>query len=383
MEPDDNIQQYQYLASKWLDKTITEEELQAFDSWYNSDLQKEVELSSSFAASEEQLEGRILEKIIQKIDRSREVVLWPRIAIAMSFLIFLSIAFFMFQHRDAAQDQDIATSVDNRILSGRTGATLTLADGRRISLEAERTGELAFENGIRITKTADGQLQYEVENNQQLGKGVNILSTSIGETYMVTLPDKSKVWLNAASSIEFETGFNDPEVRLVKLKGEAYFEVSKNGKRPFIVSSDKQQVVVLGTHFNINAYPDQPYAETTLAEGSVKVTDLATKAFKILKPSEQSRVSKSVIDVKTVNVDEMLAWKNGEFALGSQNFETILRNIERWYNVQFDYTGIPINDITLDGWISRSSELADVLHKIEKGTNIRFKIRGRRIIISR
>ncbi|MNX81661.1 hypothetical protein D3C86_1133560 [compost metagenome] len=139
----------------------------------------------------------------------------------------------------------------------------------------------------------------------------------------------------------------------------------------------------MGTHFNINTYAGHPYTETTLVEGSVKVTDLATKAFKILKPSEQSRISKGNIEVKKVDVAEMLAWKSGEFALGSEDFETTLQNIERWYNVQFDHEGIPLKDITLDGWISRSSDLTEVLHKIEKGTNIRFEIKGRRIIISR
>ncbi|MCS4226966.1 FecR family protein [Sphingobacterium sp. BIGb0165] len=383
MEPDDNVQKYQYLASKWLDKTITDEEIEAFNLWYTSDLQKEVELSESFAASEEQLEARLLSRINQKINRPKEIVLWPRIAIAMSFLILLSIAFYFYQYRTTMQDQYVAKSMDKRILPGQSGATLTLADGRQISLSANKTGELANENGVRITKTADGQLRYEIERDHSQGKGVNILSTSTGETYMISLPDKSKVWLNAASSIEFATGFNDPKVRLVKLKGEAYFEVSKDRKRPFIVSSAKQQVVVLGTHFNISTYPDHAYTETTLAEGSVKVTDLETKAFRVLKPSEQSRISKGNIEVKTVDVAEMLAWKSGEFALGSENFETTLRDIERWYNVQFDYEGISVKDITLDGWISRSSELADVLHKIEKGTNIRFEIKGRRIMIRR
>ncbi|MNI03894.1 fec operon regulator FecR [compost metagenome] len=383
MELDDNIQKYQYLASKWLDKTITEEELQAFNSWYNSDLGKEVELSDSSVVSEEQLEQRILRNINQKINRPREIALWPRIAVAMFFLILLSIAFYIYQYDKTVQDRYVTTSMTKHVAPGQSGATLILADGRQISLPGKETGALALENGVRISKTADGQLHYEIENDQHQVQGVNILSTSTGETYVVTLPDKSKVWLNAATTIEFAAGFNDPNVRLVKLKGEAYFEVSKDRKRPFIVSSDKQQVVVLGTHFNINTYAGHPYTETTLVEGSVKVTDLATKAFKILKPSEQSRISKGNIEVKKVDVAEMLAWKSGEFALGSEDFETTLQNIERWYNVQFDHEGIPLKDITLDGWISRSSDLTEVLHKTEKGTNIRFEIKGRRIIISR
>ncbi|MCD0486832.1 FecR domain-containing protein [Pedobacter sp. MC2016-14] len=277
----------------------------------------------------------------------------------------------------------------NDIDAGKNGATLTLADGRKIRLSDAVTGKLATEAGVSIVKTREGQLQYSVLLNQQ-GKEkatFNTLSTARGEMYQVVLPDGSKVWLNASSSLKYPSSFTSVKERRVELVGEAYFEISKvfrKGQKerlPFMVVTKGQSVEVLGTHFNINSYADEPNTKTTLLEGSIRVNPSDV----ILKPGEQAVVSKTgAVKVGLTDLEGVMAWKNGDFIFSpGDDLKSAMRKIARWYDVEVIYDASAPLGMEPRGWISRKNKLSAVLSRIESTGKVHFKIEGRRVTVMR
>ena len=268
------------------------------------------------------------------------------------------------------------------VAPGKNKAILTLADGKKISLSDAVTGDIAKEAGFSITKTADGQLVYNIAEAENANDTrLNTISTPNGGEWQIRLPDGSTVWLNAASSIQYSLNIGTAKSRLVKLDGEAYFEVSKNKAHPFIVETAKQAVEVLGTHFNINSYLDEKVTRTTLLEGSVRVSHNDTKESEILKPGEQSLVTPSGIDIKTVDVDEAIAWKNGYFMFNNEKQESVLRKIARWYNVEIEYADPAAKEVMYYGTVSRFEKISKVLRKFEQTGEVRFDIKGNKVIV--
>jgi transmembrane sensor len=273
------------------------------------------------------------------------------------------------------------------VTAGRsTNALLILSDGRKIVLNDLSAGEVLNQSGIRIVKAEDGQLVYSVA--EQAGKSniqnsaieYNTITTPKGSQYQVNLPDGSKVWLNAMSSLKFPTKFQGSE-RAVELTGEAYFEISAfysgNVKLPFKVKSisgkdRSQEVEVLGTHFNIDAYPDVSSTRTTLLEGSVKVTNLNSKDVNILTPGQQAILDGSRSTVSTANIEDAMAWKNGNFMFNNLELADIMKELERWYDVKVDYSNIPAT--RYHGFISKKVSLSQVLEMLELTGNVKFKI---------
>ncbi|WP_245723931.1 FecR family protein [Pedobacter steynii] len=308
--------------------------------------------------------------------------LWPRIAAATAALVAIAFCIWFYTSPDPDHTPELV-SVSEDIAPGKQGATLTLANGKKIRLSDAANGQIAKETGISVTKTADGQLVYEVkETNDNLNQ-INTLSTAKGETYILTLPDKSKVWLNAASSLTYSAGLMERghSARLVKLEGEAYFEVAKDKTHPFVVESKGQRVEVLGTHFNVNAYADEPIIATTLLEGSVKVTDGINK--QIIKPGEQALNNSGKIKVEEVNIESITDWKNGELYLNHINFKVAMRKIARWYDVEIIYNASVPDDMEIGGWVSRNEKLSSVLKSIESAGLVKFKIEGKKIYINK
>lgn len=380
--PEDK-EKYQQLASKWLDKTITEEELQVFNAWYESDPDGIIEISESFAQTEGQLAERMLKGINSRIHKTRVYSLWTRISVAASVLLLLGASFYVYRYSTTEKQHSRQVVSQDSIAPGKSGATLTLANGRKIRLSDAAVGELVTEYGTRISKTADGGLLYDEESAGKSSTAQNTLSTAKGEMYMMTLPDRTKVWLNSGSALTFSPTFNEQNSRSVTLTGEAYFEVAKDKRRPFVVNTAKQKVTVLGTHFNISSYADEKEVKTTLIEGAVKVHNLQSGTVLLLKPDQQAIVNGENLYMQQVDVNEIIAWKNGDFVFGTESFEASMRKIERWYDVEFVYKESDIKDIRLDGWIARSSRLSDVLHKIELAGNIKFEIKERRILLTK
>ncbi|SMC58315.1 FecR family protein [Pedobacter nyackensis] len=297
-----------------------------------------------------------------------------------------------FYFNEGAQKSSNELQYANDVPPGGNEAILTLADGSKISLTDVGKGELLNTRGVRIVKTDDGQLVYTVDPTVTV-KGTalsyNTITTPRGGQYQVNLPDGTKVWLNAASSIKFPTTFTNLKERKVELSGEAYFEVAKNKQQPFKVLSlanayDRaQETEVLGTHFNINAYEDEIETKTTLLEGSVRVATPENRNKKydvILSPGQQAVLSNNAFKISTVDTEEIIAWKNGNFVFANEGIESIMRKIARWYNVEVIYQG-KITDNNFVGTVPRFGNISEALTILELTNTVHFKIEGRRVTV--
>lgn len=267
------------------------------------------------------------------------------------------------------------------VLPGSNKATLVLSDGQQVELNNLQLGNIAEDGGAIIKKSADGQLAYVTAANSKL-KGLNTVKTPKGGQYQVILPDGSKVWLNAASSITYPAVFGATE-RRVTLTGEGYFEITtviKNSKKvPFIVESGKQKIEVLGTRFNVNAYDDETGIRTTLIEGKVKV--VTENETVILKPSQEFNLRSEGISTKKVDVEPAIDWKNGDFIFADEDIKSIMRKVSRWYNIELVYdSDIPSEN--LSGQISRNRNLSEVLRMLELSGDTKFKIENGAVHIS-
>lgn len=318
------------------------------------------------------------EFIISQPQHKKIFRLWPRIAAAASVILCLGIGAYFYLHSSPNTNQ-ITRNQKQDVAPGGNRAYLTLANGKRITLTDARNGMLAKQAGVTITKTANGQVEYSISHNNHNSGATdeyNTIETPKGGEYEVKLPDGTDVWLNAASSLKYPASFAAHKERKVELHGEAYFEVAKDKSHPFIVSTAKQEVKVLGTHFNINSYTDEPSTKTTLLEGSVQLNGTT-----ILKPGEQASLSTSgAIDVTEVNVNKAIAWKNGKFVFTSESIESIMRKLARWYNVEVVYED-DFTDQPFTGSISRSDNISKILDKITFTQAVHFKIEGRRITV--
>ncbi|MBB6237068.1 ferric-dicitrate binding protein FerR (iron transport regulator) [Pedobacter sp. AK013] len=299
---------------------------------------------------------------------------WIGIAAALAIIIFGASLFYLKRSTDLASLADTNT----HITPGSTGATLKLANGKTIKLSDAVNGELASEAGVTITKTKNGLLIYEIKGTT-LPDQINTLSTNNGETYQVRLPDGSLVWLNAASSLSYNTALVHSGKRSVNLVGEAYFEIAKDKKHPFIVKTGTQEVEVLGTHFNVNAYADESTTKTTLLEGSVKIKNKTDQ--KIIVPGEQATVNKDNISVDKVNTEYAIAWKNGVFRFTDKTLEAGMLEVARWYNVQVIYKRPELKNELLGGRISKYANINQVLKKMELAKAFKFTVKGREIIV--
>jgi len=308
--------------------------------------------------------------------------LWYSAAAAAAVLLVASGLYLFSGYNDHSRQDSIAKNTSetniNDILPGKQTATLTLANGKKIDLDEAAQGEIAEQNGVLISKTSGGGLIYAAKKLKTNTTEFNTLSTVKGQQYQVVLPDGSKVWLNAASSITYPANFTNLKNRMVQLRGEAYFEVAKDKSHPFIVKTEKQHVEVLGTHFNVNSYDDEKSTTTTLLEGSVKV--FSGKGEKVLLPGQQSSLAKNSMLISKADVNETVAWKNGDFIFNNEEFSNILRQLSRWYNVEIVDSGHHEN-LHLSGTISRSKNISTVLRALEVTGKVKFKIEEKTVVV--
>jgi len=313
------------------------------------------------------------------VQRSSVRNLWIRVATIAAAISAIVIGIFIFKY---VYKRDVYTSVAyaRDIKPGRVGATLTLENGKKIKLADAGNGEIAKQAGISVFKTLNGQLVYEVKKVTAHANSLNTLTTARGETYQVILPDKSKVWLNAASSLTYYSNLNDHGKRRVKLDGEAYFEVAKDIKHPFIVESRRQQVEVLGTHFNIDGYDSNEQTKTTLLQGSVKVSGKG--GTNIIKPGQQAILSEHNIQVTEVEPEDAIAWKNGYFMFDKETLEVVMQKISRWYDVQVIFEDPSLKNRVFLGTISKYENISKVLNMLGRTEVAAFKIEGKTIRIT-
>jgi hypothetical protein len=272
------------------------------------------------------------------------------------------------------------------ILPGSNKAILTLSNGSKIALNDARQGKIANQRNVAI-KIENGHVLYQIEGTDfkveqpDFSKAVvmNTLATPRGGQYEVVLPDGTRVWLNSATSLTYPVMFPGKE-RRVELTGEAYFEVAKNAASPFFVKTSSQTVEVLGTHFNINSYPDEKSVKTTLLEGSVKVTGSENGRVVKLSPLQQAvNVSGNLKVIDDADIEEALAWKNGKFLFRNTDLQTVMRQLSRWYNVDVEYQGT-VATKHYRGRISRNVPVSQVF-EILKTSGVNFIINGRTIIV--
>lgn len=390
----EELQQIINILNKINAESVTSEEQSFFDHWLeNTPADEYYQILDAYAA---ELNGShitrsadpvLLNKIQQRlVGHEHTVKILPlkkylRFSlVAASLLIFISTGYLIFSHRTA--QQLTANRQKNDVAPGGNNAVLTLANGTKIVLNSASSGRIAQQGHSDVNKIQDGVLVYDASKqtdradtaDMQLAK--NTITTPKGGQYQVVLPDGSKVWLNSVSSLTFPASFTGKE-RNVKLTGEAYFEVAKNKEKPFIVDASGTQVKVLGTHFNIMAYQDESSVNATLLEGSVKVTH-GSKS-KIIVPGQMARVTDN-IEISSVNINHIVAWKNGKFAFSGEKIESIMRKISRWYNVDIVYSG-SVTRQTFIGSVSKYKNVSEVLKVLELTDLVHFKVEGRRITV--
>lgn len=385
MKPKVNQNDLNKMIKRYVAGTATAEEILFIEAYYKH-LDKEANILDQLKEEELETLGevgfqRVLANIKQPTKNIKSIPFYKYIAAVVVFIAFISGFLYFSKDRVITQNTLLVKKQKIDVLPGVDKAILTLSDGSKIVLDDAKNEKIVEKAGLVISKTTDGQLLYKVSSTLPKSATIayNTIATSKGNQYQVLLPDGTKVWLNAASSLKYPEVFTGNE-RKVILSGEAYFEVAKNKDMPFRVHSRNQDVQVLGTHFNINSYSDDQSIKTTLLEGAIKVSN--ANFSKILKPGEQSLVENNGLGninvIKNIDVDGEIAWKKGLFSFNNVALKTILIQLERWYDIKIDYQSIP--DKRYNGMVPRKSNLSEVLNMLELTGNISFKIEeGRRL----
>ncbi|WP_285008566.1 FecR family protein [Pedobacter faecalis] len=395
-------QELDSLIDKVHSGTANDEELGLYNHYMNR-----IALGSSTAfevdtwnTAELGAENEVKQELYDRIEKirlvriSRQLRLWPRFAIiAAAAVAAIIIGVWFFNYRQPDDRKDTSNIAKNDIVPGKHGATITLANGKVITLSEAKSGVviggvegLVYNDKTAVISGEDGEiLKKGLDKGSSASTGMTAV-TQRGQTYQFTLPDGTRVWLNADSKISFPSSFSDLAHREVQLSGEAYFEVFKNKQQPFVVVTKNlgdvpgQRVEVLGTHFNINSYADEGNVKTTLLEGSVRVSAETGALAAVLKPSEQALNTGSTLKVKEVDANSILDWKNGEFAFNDEPLSHIMRKLERWYNVKVVYKDAdPMR--TYGGSISRFEHISKVLEKLELTGTVKFAIEGNTVYV--
>ncbi len=374
------------LLDKYLEGKANPQERAILESWYlaYSKQNSDIEVPTQLAQKDMEVLGEFLNgyTTISMPDKPVMVVsLWKRIYIVAASLVFIATGTWIF---NTYLDKD-QYKVVNDVNPGKQGAMLTLANGKRIKIDASGIGSLAKEDGVTIVKSANGELTYLLEETVNGASDKrNTLSTFNGETFKIRLPDGSVIWLNAASSLTFPVSFQNAVNRRVELKGEAYFEIAKDKKKPFIVLSNNQIVEVLGTHFNINSYDDDKIDRITLIEGSVKLSSRLSKGKEyILKPRQQAIIEAGNVTLATIDVAEVDAWRQGLFMFNDEELESILLKISRWYNIDIIYQDENLKKISFWGIVTKHDKLSTVLKMLEKTKTVKFEIRENQLLVKK
>lgn len=297
----------------------------------------------------------------------KSVIIWTS---AAAVLLFISISLLFYRYYQSRESiHETVNMVTADIDPGKDQATLTFDDGQVIDLE-----------GKTVKSDANGVTYLDGKAVSASNMRFATLTTPRKGQYKAELSDGTTVWLNAESKLKYPTKFTGTE-RLVELEGEGYFEVTHNASRPFIVQSKGQRVKVLGTKFNINSYTNEEYTRTTLISGSVELRNLQNELLVRLKPGEQGRLVLRGIDVKKVDAESFIGWTENEFQFKGAQLAEVLRQLERWYDIDVDYKNVPNTKVYAT--ISRDKKLTSVLYALGEITDLNFKMSGRRIEIKK
>lgn len=384
-------EEFLVIVDKYLGGTATDQEEQLLINYHNSFQQvadwDEAELGKMYV-----MEEKLLQRLREAISKNKQapvakIIFWRkyiRVAVAAVLFIGCGIIYLWSSHSSekklALSSKAASNKQINDLPPGGNKAILTLGNGTAIILDSVQNGSLGHQGNASVLKPASGQLVYKDANAGTNEIVYNTVSTPKGGQYQIILPDGTKVWLNAASSLHFPTAFTGRE-RKVEITGEVYFEVAKNKDLPFRIKAHDAEITVMGTHFNVNAYDDEAAIKTTLLEGSVKISNRNNS--NMLQPGQQAIVDNSngnMYMLDDADVEEAVAWKNGRFQFNKADIPSVMRQIARWYNVEISYEGnIPTDHFT--GKIPRNANASSVL-KILSMSDEHFRIEDKKIIVT-
>ncbi|GAA4780092.1 DUF4974 domain-containing protein [Olivibacter ginsenosidimutans] len=374
------------LARKWLNGTITDAEKKEFSDWYNAQEHHSADIPPHLARSEEEHEQKLLSNIRQRTKKNTPVRMrFMNMTAAACLLLAIGFScFFLLHSKNNPPVKSLAgKSNTHDLLPGKDQALLILPSGKEIALNPSNKQHFSVNEGIETTLDDDGQVTFTLSDlpESTKGTGKHTVQTPAGGQYKVVLPDGTKVWLNAASSLSFFP--NAQQERQVYLKGEAFFEVSrKKPGTPFIVQTEQQEIQVLGTQFNVNAYANEPVEKTTLVSGRVRVNEKSHGNGKELQPGEQAILNSAAQqEMKTirVNLEEFTAWKDGYFYFHNSDLDGIMRQLARWYNIEIRYKRADIQD-KFTGKIPRSVKLSAVLNAL-RTTGVTTRLEGNVLMV--
>lgn len=361
------------LITRIADGEATDEEIYRYNAWCNS-----LQVAGEPIPDLKEIEARMLTHVNEQIDSNHtsRLKVMARLVAAASVIICMGIGgYYLLRYKQPAPQ--VVQLQTNDIAPGGNKAILTLSGGKIIVLNDAKVGQLASQGSAAITKTADGEVVYNTNKRHTTTEiAYNTITTPRGGQWQLTLPDGTRVWLNATSSITFPTAFTSNN-RTVKITGEAYFEVTHNPAKPFKVMVKDQTVEVLGTHFNINAYDDEPTINTTLLEGKVEVSKGKNTVY--LNPGQQAVNTGNTIKVNETDTELTIAWKNGYFQFDKADLQTVMRQLARWYDADIAYEGnIPRR--VFSGKMHRNLNASESLEML-KYFRVNYKLEGKKIII--
>jgi transmembrane sensor len=406
-----NSDRIQYLFTQYTNKTCTREELQELFACIAQPeyrvlleqlMDKEYEALQPLAAASAIDWEHVYQQVTSADNTSeyslpkRNRFLWIRMAAAALIVLTAGAVVYWWitssSKKDPSKNIQVVQQSNQDIQPGGNRAVLTLANGQVIDLDSAQNGVLVEQGNMAVVKNQNGEVVYKVVDEErpagQHTSAYNMLATPRGGQYQLTLPDGSRVWLNAASSIRYPVAFANDE-RRVEITGEVYFEIEpvrlRSGqKMPFrvMVLPGGGEVEVLGTKFNVNAYSDEPVIKTTLLEGSVKVVNLQSTAMR-LRPGQQAiYFSTKRVDMhinEDADLELAMAWKNGFTLFKSADIKSIMRQVARWYDVEVVYEGT-VPDRSFTGGISRSANLSELLRLLQV-SKVHFRIEGKKLVV--
>lgn len=397
---------FKQLLEKYLTNSITHEQYQRLgelsrlrenqlllQQMLDQDLAEQAFTQQENVALRELLYQQIDKKITQQDHTvielpKRRFDYWRAVAAAAIIILMTSVGsyFLFFYHKNVEQPIAIHEATKDVQAPKITKATITLASGKKIVLETAANGIVATEGTVAIQKTGEGAISYSGNQQQNTAVAYNTLTNPRGSKVVtLTLSDGTKVWLNSESSLKYPTAFTGNE-RTVEITGEAYFEVTHRDDMPFKVRKDNTEVTVLGTHFNVNAYDDENQIKVTLLEGSVEVAlrrSQGERSSVKIKPGEQVTLQRAQDDIqvlKNVDVEQVMAWKNGMFRFEGTNIEAIMRQVKRWYDVDVTYQ-VNTQNLNFSGVVGRKESVSELLKIMELTGLVHFKIENKKIIV--
>jgi len=383
----------QDLLYKYRTGQCTDKERRAVETWLKND---RLNPTWNISETDKRLFGLKLKK---KIDQSRKTAVKGKIlrknyryaAAAIILLLMASVTYYMLQTQK--KNQALTSQQNSRIVPGSNKALLSLPNGKKIQLNPADLGTLTTDREMAVQKTAAGEIVFAFRNADDDDNHTKTMdsdttefytvSTPKGGQFQVHLPDGSRVWLNAASSLKIPRNFNK-KARIVDLNGEAYFEITRESAHIFTVRSGLQNVTVLGTNFNVHAYAGE-IGYTTVVTGAVQVKHMTTLKTCTLKKNQQVALKGQALIQTSIDAEQVIAWKNGLFVFDEEPLSEIMKKIARWYNVVVVYEDPSLQREIFYGIVDRFSDLSKVLDKLEITGNAHFKIldKEKKIIISK